>query len=186
MYLGSDTHWTAGAFPDMDTLFTLLSLWLHALSCSSVWSPPYSDLALTFCTCYHLLHESPPHWFMDWHLVPDNYVNVLTPLASETHVGLYPYRASSLPYLDMHLCKGCFPPWLSSSVSWAPESHDIQFISRDSLLTLLELWYPVLCSPLHGAVLSLCGLFLWWAAVFRILLILCGLLYSVSHPNLDI
>lgn len=85
----------------------------HHLTLTILW---HSALVITF----HMEALS-PGLCTDILYCTTMWMSSLPLLASEAHVGLYPYEAPSLPYLDMNLWKNCSPPWLSSSPSWAPK-----------------------------------------------------------------
>lgn len=82
-------------------------------------------------------------------------------LASVAHVGLYPFEAPYLPYLDINLSKSCSLPWLSFSPSWAPKLYDMLFIYRDSAQACWGSDILHWATPLHGSLFNFCGSFLW-------------------------
>lgn len=184
MHLASDTH--CWYFPEMDTLFTLLRLWLHALSCPSAWTPPYSNHPLTLCTCYHLPHGSPFPWLMHWHPVLYNYVNVLlTPVGFWSSCWAVPIWGPLFALLRHDSLKKLLSPMVIFLTFLGSKAHDMLFICRD---TPQPCWSSDIlhwATLLHGSLFTLRGSFLWWAVVFWNLLPLFGLLYPSSHPSLE-
>lgn len=142
MHLASDTH--CWYLPDMDTLFTLLRLWLHALSCPSAWTPPYSNHPLTLCPCYHLPHGSPFPWLMHWRPGLYNYVNVLlTPVGFWSSCWAVPIWGPLFALLrheseKIALPHGYLPHLLGLQSPW----HAV-YMQRHPPAPL-ELWYPTL------------------------------------------